>query len=140
MQEGSFGSGTAWFKEYSALPFPAELISSTWKKILRTEKPPKNRGINIVLCSDYRIRKLNQKYRAKDKATDVLSFCFEDPEILGEIYISLQRAAVQARRFGVSYESELNRLFVHGIFHLLGYDHIEEKDRELMEKKESKYI
>ena len=140
MTEGQFGTDVLWYHDYAALPAPVDLLEAAWQRIRRSEKPPKGRVVNLVFCSDYRIRKLNAQYRDKDKATDVLSFCFDDGDFLGEVYISLQRAAVQARRFGVSYESEVNRLFVHGVFHLLGYDHIEEKDRAVMEKKEAKFI
>ncbi len=140
MREGKIGTTVFWFREYESLLFPEDVLAATWKKICRREKVDKERAINLVLCSDYRIKKLNRDFRDKDKATDVLSFCFDEPDMLGEIYISLQRAAVQARRFGVSYESEMNRLFVHGAFHLLGYDHIDDRDREIMEEKEAGYI
>jgi probable rRNA maturation factor len=69
----------------------------------------------------------------------VLSFCFGDDDLLGEVYISPQRAAVQARRYGVSYEDELKRLLVHGLLHLMGYDHIKRAERAVMEAKERGY-
>lgn len=95
---------------------------------------------SLILCSDYVNRKLNKKFRGKDKPTDVLSFVYNDPDLLGEVYISLQRADVQARRYGVSYDEELARLLVHGLLHLFGYDHIKKSDREIMEKRESEYL
>ncbi len=98
-----------------------------------------NRAVNIILCSDYKIRKLNRKYRKIDRATDVLSFPFEDDDLLGEVYISLQRAAVQARRYNVPYADEVNRLFIHGLAHLLGFDHNTEKERKKMELYEKRY-
>jgi probable rRNA maturation factor len=63
-----------------------------------------------------------------------------DSDLFGEIYISLERAKVQSRRFGITYDDEIIRLFVHGFFHLLGYDHQGIKERELMESKERNYI
>lgn len=95
--------------------------------------------INVILCSDYKVRKLNKEYRHKDRNTDVLSFCFDEPDFLGEIYISLQRAQVQARKYTIRYDDEINRLFVHGVFHLLGYRHDAKKDREIMEMMEKQY-
>jgi probable rRNA maturation factor len=86
------------------------------------------------------IKKLNANYRNKNKPTDVLSFELKDVDMFGEIYISLQRATIQARRFGISYDEEILRLFVHGLFHLQGYDHEIESEREKMEKMEQKYI
>ena len=110
------------------------------RRIYEGEKVNREQKINLILCSDYTIRKLNREYRNIDRATDVLSFPFGEPDFLGEIYISLQRAKVQARRYGISYNDEIVRLFVHGTFHLLGYDHIIESERLEMEKMERKYI
>ncbi len=70
----------------------------------------------------------------------MLSFPFGDPDLLGEIYISLQRARVQSKKYGLTYEQEIRRLFVHGLFHLLGHDHHEEAEREAMEFKEHRYL
>jgi probable rRNA maturation factor len=125
---------------YTSLPLPEKDIVKLVGTIYEKEKVSGKRVTNIVFCSDYVIRKLNRDYREKDKATDVLSFPFDDSDLLGEIYISLQRAKVQAKRFGISYNDEISRLVVHGMFHLLGFDHIEDKDRKKMEAKEHKYI
>ena len=62
-----------------------------------------------------------------------------DPDLLGKIHISLPRVKIQARMFGTGNDGEIARLFVHGFFHLLGYDHVKEADRAAMEKKEAKY-
>jgi probable rRNA maturation factor len=126
--------------QYESLPSPTVALQKMGKKILKKETIPTERTVSVVLCSDYMIKKLNTTYRKKEKATDVLSFCFDDDDFLGEIYISLQRAKVQARRFGLTYEDEVMRLFVHGMIHLLGYDHIKEKDRTVMEAKEKQYF
>jgi probable rRNA maturation factor len=83
---------------------------------------------------------LNAEYRKIDRPTDVLSFCFEDDDFLGEIYISLQRAKIQAKKYLLTYDEEVSRLFVHGIFHLLGFDHLEDNQRKTMEAKERKYL
>lgn len=98
------------------------------------------RQTNLICCSDYRIRKLNRSYRAIDRVTDVLSFSFNDEDMLGEIYISLERASVQARRFGLTCNEEVERLFVHGLLHLAGYDHIKSTERTIMEAREQWYL
>ncbi len=128
------------YHEYISLPFPKTRLQQLAKKIYTNEKVPPESSVSLVLCSDYRIKKLNSDYRDIHRSTDVLSFCFGDSDLLGEIYISLQRAAVQARRYGLSYDDEIIRLFVHGMFHLLGYDHMEEPARTIMEAKERKYF
>ena len=83
--------------------------------------------LSIALVSDAQIRRLNKLYRNKDKPTDVLSFPIgekvEDWLILGDIVISVDTAKRQAKEFGYSLEEELKRLLVHGLVHLLGYDH-----------------
>jgi probable rRNA maturation factor len=126
--------------QYTSLPFSAKSIKSVAEKIYSKEKVSYMKAVTLVLCSDYRIKKLNSNYREINRPTDVLSFCFGDQDFLGEIYISLQRAKVQALRYGLTYEEELTRLFVHGMFHLLGYDHIEESQRKAMETRERLYF
>jgi probable rRNA maturation factor len=110
------------------------------KVIYSGEKIPSIQKTDIILCSDYYIKKLNDNYRGKNYATDVLSFPFNEPDYLGEIYISLQRVKVQSRRFGISYDDELLRLLVHGMIHLIGYDHQTILERNEMEKKEQTYF
>jgi rRNA maturation RNase YbeY len=75
---------------------------------------------------DLTIHSLNRRYRGKDKPTDVLSFPLTDelyPELLGDVVISVDTATRQARRRGHSLREELQILLIHGILHLLGYDH-----------------
>jgi Predicted metal-dependent hydrolase len=83
--------------------------------------------LSIALVSDAQIKRLNKIYRNKDKPTDVLSFPIgekvEDWLILGDIVISVDTARRQAQELGHSLEEELKRLLVHGLVHLLGYDH-----------------
>jgi probable rRNA maturation factor len=83
--------------------------------------------LSIALVSDTQIKRLNKLYRNKDKPTDVLSFPIgervEDWLILGDIVISVDTAKRQAKELGHSLEEELKRLLVHGLVHLLGYDH-----------------
>lgn len=126
--------------QYVRLPYPEEKLLEIAEKIYRAEKISLRKKTNLILCSDYYIRKLNRQYRDIDKATDVLSFEICDSDLMGEIYISLERAKVQAKRFGITYDDEIIRLFVHGMFHLQGYDHQDDKEREVMERKERKYI
>ncbi len=115
-------------------------MNTLFKVLYEGENVSKNQRTDFILCSDYYIKKLNTTYRKKAYATDVLSFPFNEPDLLGEIYISLQRVKVQARRFGISYDDELQRLLVHGFFHLIGYDHQTVKERDVMEQKELHYF
>lgn len=85
--------------------------------------------LSIVLCSDKFIRDLNSQWRQKDTATDVLSFAQNDPDgvVLGDIVISVDTARVQATERAYDLKDEIRVLLVHGLLHLLGYDHEGEK-------------
>ena len=108
-----------------------------------------NSELSITLTDDEHIHALNKKFRGVDRATDVLSFAFresDEPEILdaqvdvlGDVIISLERAAAQAQQFGHSFLREVIFLEVHGLLHLLGYDHIADDDRLEMEA-EQKFV
>ncbi len=114
------------------------------KRTLKMEKV-KNAELAIILTDDAKIQDMNKQYRGIDKTTDVLSFAFEDNEKLrynirqlGEIYISIPRMKVQAQEYGHSEIRELSFLTVHGILHLLGYDHTlgEAEEKEMFAKQE----
>lgn len=90
--------------------------------LLRREGVAGDPEISLVLCDDAFIQSLNAEYRSKDKPTDVLSFAQDDPDLLGDIVISLPTAARQAQAAGWTLESEVALLGVHGLLHLLGYD------------------
>jgi len=90
--------------------------------LLRREGVPGDPEISVVLCDDAFIRLLNAQYRGRDGPTDVLSFAQDDPDLLGDIVISLPTAARQAEAAAWALESEVALLGVHGLLHLLGYD------------------
>ena len=111
--------------------------------------------ITVTLTNPENIQKINKEYRNIEKATDVISFpMFEKNElqkkieekdflhedVLGDIIISIQKVEEQAKEYGHSFERELSYMLVHGFYHLIGYDHIEEKDKKEMRKKEEKVL
>ena len=111
----------------------------------------KNLYVNIVLTNPENIRKINKEHRNIDKETDVLSFpMFEKEElekrkglnqdVLGDIVISIEKVKEQSQEYGHSFERELAYMAVHGFYHLMGYDHIEEKDKVQMRPKEEKIL
>jgi probable rRNA maturation factor len=101
-----------------------------------------NKDIELILTTDEEIQELNKTYRKLDKPTDVLSFPLEDmPGMpLGSIVISLDTAKRNANELNHSIEEEIKLLFIHGLLHLLGYDHetdngeMREKEKEIIEK------
>jgi probable rRNA maturation factor len=94
-------------------------------------------AVTIVFTDDAGIRDLNARFRDQDRATDVLAFPLPDEDgYLGDVIISLERARAQAPRFGNDREAELARLIVHGLLHLLGYDHHRPQDGRRMKAAE----
>lgn len=108
----------------------------------------KNPVYSITIVDNKKIREINRDYRDKDSETDVISFAFEeandmvyeDIRFLGEIYISIDKAKSQAIEYGHNLKRELCFLTVHGLLHLLGYDHIDEEDRVVMRKLEEEIL
>ena len=101
-----------------------------------------NAIFNIIIVDEQKIQELNRDYRNKDSVTDVISFALEDDNtfvktdmrVLGDIYICLKRAYDQSIEYGHSFLRELSFLTVHGLLHLLGYDHMKEEDEKIMFK------
>ena len=103
--------------------------------------------LSVTFVDNAFIHKMNKEYRHIDRPTDVISFAFLDgekdkeqllkkkgPVSLGDIYISVEKAQEQAKEYGHSLKRELSFLFVHGLLHLLGYDHMTEEDEKVMFK------
>lgn len=111
--------------------------------------------ITVTLTTPKTIQEINKQYRNIDRATDVLSFPmfekdeldkkiqendFENEDILGDIVVSVEKVNEQAIEYGHSFERELSYMIVHGFYHLMGYDHIEEDDKKVMRKKEENIL
>ncbi len=101
--------------------------------------------VSVSFVTNEEIRELNRDYRGLDKETDVLSFPIEDEFevgvlLLGDIIISTKKAIDQASDFGHSVDRELAYLTAHSMFHLMGYDHINESDKLLMRNKEKEIM
>ena len=133
-----------------------QIIEKVIKKCYEEENLEKSKlEINIILTNKENIHKINKQYRNMDKPTDVLSFPmfekeeieqkiqneeFEHEDILGDIIICIQKVEEQAQEYGHSFERELSYMVVHGFYHLMGYDHIKEEDKQLMRKKEENIL
>lgn len=96
---------------------------------------------NVIIVDNPYIHDLNKNYRGIDRETDVITFALEDEEklvngsdmrVLGDIYISIDKAKTQAEEYHHSFKRELIFLAVHGFYHLLGYDHMTEKEEKIM--------
>lgn len=129
---------------------PEEIIKDFEKStevILEMENIREDVEVSVSFVNEDEIKKLNRDYRDKDKITDVLSFPTEMdyhiegvPLILGDVVICSKRAKEQSEEFGHSFQRELVYLYVHSMFHLLGYDHLVEDDKLLMRQKEKEAL
>ena len=123
-----------------------KMLESVMLKSLELEGFTKEVEISLTFTTDELIKEINSKHRNMDKATDVLSFpMYEKQELsnmntsisnfpvaLGDIVVSVERAFSQADEYGHSFEREMAFLVCHSMFHLLGYDHMEEADKKIM--------
>lgn len=107
-----------------------EFLKGVAKKVLKGEDR-KEVGLSIVFVGQGKMRKLNKKYRGKNKVTDVLSF----GQGLNEIVICLREIKKNAKRYNSTFKKELARVLIHAILHLLGYEH-----GEKMEEKQEFYL
>jgi len=96
---------------------------------------PNKTEICITFINDLKMRDLNNSYRSIDRTTDVLSFP-QDTEFLGDLVISYPTASKNSKRYKTSIKKELQRLIIHGILHLLDYDHKKKNERDIMRAKE----
>lgn len=106
-------------------------------KIISGEK--KNPGqLNFLFTSDEELLKINQHYLKHNTYTDIITFDYcENNTINGDVMISIERVAENAKKFGVEFEHELKRVIIHGVLHLCGYKDKSKADSELMRKKEN---
>lgn len=108
--------------------------------ILKSLGLPTRCELSVTFTDDRRMRELNRVWRDIDRTTDVLSFPQDggpDFSLLGDVVISLETASRQSRRYGNTVNEEIKKLLVHGILHLLGYDHKKKKEKVIMREHET---
>lgn len=128
----------------------SEETSAVCDLVLREEGVTRPCLVSVTYVSDERIRELNHEWRGIDKATDVISLECErpdDPDLgegepceLGDIVLATAYVTAQAARYGVTPQDECRLLLIHGMLHLLGYDHIEDDEAEIMEAREDQLL
>ncbi len=127
----------------------AEFLADAVRGALKAVGYNEDAEVGLVFVDDDYIHDLNHRYRGVDSPTDVLSFAMMEGEpvesgeaepILGDVVISLQAVERQAREYGHSFLREAAYLTIHGVLHLLGYDHMEEDNKRIMRQKEEEII
>jgi len=131
-----------------------QLVESILIYTAEQEEIDSNSELSVTFVSNDEIQEINREWRGKDQATDVISFAMEElgedeidfglledePIVLGDLIISVERCREQAAEYGNHFERELGFLAVHGFLHLLGYDHIEKADEEVMTKRQEEIL
>lgn len=97
--------------------------------------------LSFIFCSDEYLLKINKEYLGHDYFTDIITFDYvEDKNISGDIFISIDRIKENADEFNVSFDEELNRVIIHGVLHLVGFNDKDESSKLLMTMKEDEYL
>ncbi len=109
------------------------------EKVLKHLKLSDKTEVCVSFIDDKAMRELNKKYKGIDRTTDVLSFR-QDGDLLGDIVISFETAKRHAGIYKTTVEQEVERLLIHGVLHLLGYDHSKQSERKIMRDKEKELL
>ena len=121
--------------------FKNRKFNNMWLKMVIESEIKKLGQVAIVFCSDNYILDINQRYLQHDYFTDIITFDYCDNNLIsGDLFISVDSVKENSLFYGVDFETELNRVMVHGILHLIGYDDHTEEDIKVMREKENYYL
>ena len=111
-------------------------------QVLKSENKPDIESVNIILCSDRNLLDINRKFLRHDYLTDIITFTYSsaDNSLEGELYISIERVKENSRDINITVGRELNRVIVHGILHLCGYNDKRNEEKEFMHGLENRYL
>lgn len=130
-----------YFNEDIKFVLKQKLLNNRWLKTVAGSEMRRLGDINIIFCSDNYILDVNMKYLEHDYFTDIITFDYCEKDILsGDLFISIDSVRENASFYGTDFEDELNRVMVHGILHLIGYDDHSESDIAQMRSKENYYL
>ncbi len=112
-------------------------LNSTWFKEVCLREGKRLGDVNVIFCSDPYLLDINIKYLGHDYYTDIITFDYcESGVVSGDLFISVDSVRDNASHYGASFDDELDRVMIHGILHLLGYDDHSDKDVAVMRSKE----
>ncbi len=115
--------------------------TNEWLKLAAESEIRRIGNISIIFCSDNYVLDINQKYLQHDYFTDIITFDYcEGDRLSGDFFISVDSVRENSVEFGTEFKDELNRVIIHGLLHLVGYDDHTEKDIKLMRSKENYYL
>lgn len=133
---------------YDEITNEEKLKKYIWEVIHDEYEPEKPVYVSLYITDNESIQEINKNYRGKDMPTDVISFAYHETDdfnigpydTLGDIVISLERVEEQSKEYGHSLEREFFYVLTHGLLHLLGYDHIEDRDKVEMRAREEEIL
>lgn len=130
-----------YFQEDITFNFKNKLLNNCWLKTVAGSEIRKLGDINIIFCSDNYILDVNMKYLQHDYFTDIITFDYCEGDVLnGDLFISIDSVKENSVFYGTGFNDELNRVIVHGVLHLIGYDDHCDKDIAVMREKENYYL
>ena len=130
-----------YFFEDTDFVFKGKTLTNKWLRLVAESEIRRVGAINIIFCSDNYILDVNQQYLQHDYFTDIITFdyCGGD-RLSGDLFISVDTVKDNALEYGTEFQDELNRVMVHGLLHLIGYDDHSEDDIKEMRAKENYYL
>ena len=131
----------SYFFEDTAFQFKKKTLNNKWLRLVAESEIRRVGQINIIFCSDNYILDVNQQYLQHDYFTDIITFDYcEGDRLSGDLFISVGTVRENSVEYGTEFDDELNRVIVHGVLHLIGYDDHNDSDIAEMRKKEDYYL
>lgn len=130
-----------YFFEDIDFQFKPKRFTSSWLKTVAESEIRRLGEVNLIFCSDNYILDINQRFLQHDYFTDIITFDYCEGNVLsGDLFISVDSVRENSLEYGTEFEDELNRVIVHGVLHLVGYDDHTEEDVKEMRSKENYYL
>lgn len=130
-----------YFTEDIKFEFKGKLSNNKWLRLVASSEIRKIGDVNIIFCSDNYILDINMKYLQHDYFTDIITFDYCEGNVLnGDLFISIDSVKENSEFYKTGFQDELNRVIVHGILHLIGYDDHSEEEIKVMRSKEDYYL
>ena len=130
-----------YFQEDIRFELKQKMRNNRWLKMVAGSEMRRLGAVNIIFCSDNYILDVNMRYLQHDYFTDIITFDYCEKDILsGDLFISIDSVRENARTYGTTFENELDRVMVHGLLHLIGYDDHTPEQTSDMRSKENYYL
>ncbi len=131
----------SYYKEDTDFIFKGKTLNNRWLRMVAGSEVRRVGDISIIFCSDNYILDVNMRYLQHDYFTDIITFDYcEGDRLSGDLFISVDSVRENALFYGTTFENELNRVMVHGILHLIGYDDHTDEEKKVMRSKEDYYL